>query len=134
MIGKVQSALGLILLLLACPHARSDAQTHAHAPAPSLQQVPAAELPPDARITLTLIKRGGPFPYRRDGAIFGNHERLLPVKPRAHYFEYTVRTPEARDRGARRIVAGRGTTGDVRTSGEYYYTADHYRSFRKIQE
>ncbi len=40
----------------------------------------------------------------------------------------------ARDRGARRIVAGAGADGDVRTSGEYYYTDDHYATFRRIRE
>lgn len=93
-----------------------------------------AALPEEARETLAAIKRGGPFPYRKDGSIFGNHERRLPARPRGYYREYTVATPGARDRGARRIVAGQGVTGDVRTSGEYYYTDNHYRSFRKIVE
>ncbi len=88
--------------------------------------IPVEKLPPEARETLALIKAGGPFPYPRDGAVFGNREGLLPKRERGHYREYTVRTPGARDRGARRIVAGRG--------GEYYYTADHYRSFRRIIE
>jgi ribonuclease T1 len=88
--------------------------------------VPIAQLPPEARETLALIKAGGPFPYQRDGAVFGNREGLLPKRSRGYYREYTVRTPGARDRGARRIVAGR--------AGEYYYTDDHYRSFRRIIE
>lgn len=93
-----------------------------------------AALPEEARETLMAIRRGGPFPYRKDGSIFGNHEQRLPARPRGYYREYTVATPGARDRGARRIVAGQGATGDVRTSGEYYYTDNHYRSFRKIVE
>lgn len=93
-----------------------------------------AALPEEARATLAAIKRGGPFPYRKDGSIFGNHEKRLPARPRGYYREYTVATPGARDRGARRIVAGQGATGDVRTSGEYYYTDNHYRSFRMIVE
>jgi ribonuclease T1 len=92
-----------------------------------------AQLPPEARETLALIRQGGPFPYRRDGAVFANREGLLPARPRGYYREYTVPTPGAHDRGARRIVAGAGDTGDVRTSGEYYYTPDHYRSFRRIR-
>jgi ribonuclease T1 len=96
--------------------------------------VQAARLPAEARDTLALIKRGGPFPYRKDGSTFGNFERLLPERPRGYYREYTVPTPGARDRGARRIVAGKGSSGDVRNSGEYYYTDDHYRSFRVIRE
>jgi ribonuclease T1 len=84
------------------------------------------KLPPEARETLALIKAGGPFPYPRDGAVFSNREGLLPMRERGYYREYTVRTPGAKHRGARRIVAGRGA--------EYYYTADHYRSFRRIIE
>src|SRR5512146_2478976 len=66
-----------------------------------------ADLPPEARHTLRLIDAGGPFPYKRDGVVFGNREHLLPNKPRGYYHEYTVPTPGARNRGARRIVAGR---------------------------
>lgn len=82
------------------------------------------ELPPEARATLALIRAGGPFPYARDGVVFANRERQLPRHPHGYYREYTVTTPGLRDRGPRRIVAGRG--------GELYYTDDHYRSFRRI--
>ena len=97
-------------------------------------EVSAAELPREAIATLALIRAGGPFAHARDGVVFGNRERLLPMRERGYYREYTVRTPGSRDRGARRIVAGRGASGDVRNSGEYYYTEDHYRSFRRIRE
>ncbi len=106
----------------------------AREPAKPVPDVPAAALPQEARDTLALIKRGGPFPYRRDATVFRNFEQQLPVKRRGYYREYTVPTPGARDRGARRIVAGAGTDGDMRTSGEYYYTDDHYASFRRIRE
>jgi ribonuclease T1 len=102
--------------------------------APQLHDIALADLPTQARDTLVLIRKGGPFPYRKDGATFGNFEKRLPPRARGYYREYTVPTPGARDRGARRIVAGVGTGGDVRTSGEYYYTEDHYRSFRRIRE
>ena len=75
---------------------------------------------------------GGPFVSKRDGIPFGNRERILPRHERGYYAEYTVPTPGARNRGARRIIAGRGRTGDFRTSDEYYYTNDHYESFRRI--
>jgi ribonuclease T1 len=88
--------------------------------------MPVAELPPEARATLALIRAGGPFAHRQDGREFGNREKLLPRRAPGYYREYTVQAPGARDRGARRIVAGRG--------GELYYTADHYRSFRRIRE
>ena len=90
------------------------------------QGVAVQELPPEARQTLALIRAGGPFPYARDGAVFNNREGRLPARERGYYREYTVKTPGASDRGARRIVAGRG--------GEFYYTHDHYRSFKRIIE
>lgn len=100
---------------------------------PQPSEIRAVELPKEARATLALIKQGGPFPYDRDGAVFGNFERRLPLRERGYYREYTVPTPDSKGRGARRIVAGRGTS-DAHTSGEYYYTDDHYRSFRRIRE
>ena len=91
--------------------------------------VPLAELPAEARQTESLIRAGGPFPYAKDGMVFGNRERLLPRQPRGYYREYTVSTPGARDRGARRIVCGgRAAT----TPAACYYRADHYASFRRI--
>lgn len=83
-------------------------------------------LPPEAIDTLQTIARGGPYPYRQDDGVFGNRERRLPSQPRGYYREYTVETPGSRDRGARRIVAG------GRPPAEYFYTDDHYRSFRRF--
>lgn len=94
------------------------------------QAVRLAELPRQAKETYELIRQGGPFPYGKDGTVFGNRERLLPAHPRGYYREYTVKTPGSRDRGARRIVCG----GQPRTPDACYYTADHYASFRKIVE
>lgn len=93
---------------------------------PGLPEVSVRALPPEARETIRLIRAGGPFPYDRDGIVFGNREKLLPLRPRGHYREYTVRTPGASNRGARRIVAAE--------TGELYYTEDHYASFRRIRE
>jgi guanyl-specific ribonuclease Sa len=84
-------------------------------------------LPPEARDTLALIARGGPFPNRQDGTVFGNREGLLPAQPRGYYHEYTVDTPGLDNRGARRIITG-GNPPVV-----YYYTDDHYRSFRAFK-
>lgn len=92
------------------------------------------DLPPEARKTLDNIKTGGPFPYRRDGSIFGNREYFLPSRSHGYYTEYTVLTPGSPDRGARRIIAGAGKERTPRLSGEYYYTDDHYQSFKKIIE
>jgi ribonuclease T1 len=91
-----------------------------------LPEVLASELPDEARRTLALIARGGPYPYTRDDVTFGNFERILPRKSSGYYKEYTVPTPGESDRGARRIVAGK--------AGEKYYTPDHYNSFKFIIE
>ena len=88
-------------------------------------------LPPEGREVMALIEAGGPFPYRRDGIVFGNFERQLPPERRGYYREYTVRTPGVQHRGARRIVCG---GWEVRRPDACYYTTDHYRSFRKISE
>ncbi len=92
------------------------------------------DLPPEARKTLDSIKTGGPFPYRRDGSVFGNREHFLPSRYHGYYTEYTVLKPGSPDRGARRIIAGAGKERNPRLSGEYYYTDDHYQSFKKIIE
>jgi ribonuclease T1 len=91
--------------------------------------VAAAELPSEARATLERIHRGGPFPYSRDGVVFGNREHMLPEQPRGYYHEYTVPTPETRTRGAHRIVCG----GHVTSVSECYYSDDHYQTFRRIR-
>ena len=87
------------------------------------------QLPPQAQQTLVLIKRGGPFPHAKDGTTFGNYEGSQPKQKRGYYREYTVKTPGARNRGARRIVAG-----GQPPAAEYYYTADHYATFRRNRE
>jgi len=86
------------------------------------------ELPRQGVETYRLILLGGPFPHEKDGVVFGNRERLLPGQKRGYYREYTVPTPDARDRGARRIVCG----GPPRIPDACYYSADHYASFRVI--
>jgi guanyl-specific ribonuclease Sa len=85
-----------------------------------------AFLPPEAIDTLQRIARGGPFEHRQDGATFQNREQRLPAQARGDYREYTVETPGSRDRGARRIIAG----GEPPI--EYFYSDDHYRSFRRF--
>lgn len=109
----------LLLLWLACFLGLAQAQEIAN-----------SSLPSEARETLQLIDQGGPFPYPRDGIVFGNYEKQLPPQARGYYHEYTVPTPGVRQRGARRIVCG----GAMRKPDACYYTADHYRSFRKIRE
>ena len=118
----------LLLLALAAglPACSPGAAPDAPQAAQGLLQPSHAGLPAEAIETLALIQRGGPFPYRKDGTTFQNRERLLPARPRGYYREYTVPTPGSRDRGARRIVSG-GDPPEV-----FYYTADHYRSFREI--
>ena len=111
--------LGLSLGLPTAAHARGEA------PPPGPPSVAFNALPIQAQTTIALIAAGGPFPYKRDGITFQNREQLLPYQSRGYYREYTVPTPGSRDRGARRIVAG--------VPGELYYTADHYRSFRRVK-
>lgn len=113
------AALGAVMLALA-------GAAPARGTAPQVPEMPAADLPPQARETIALIRKGGPYPYPRDGAFFGNFEKRLPQRERGYYREYTVRTPGAANRGARRIVAGKG--------GELYYTDDHYQSFKRVLE
>ena len=92
-------------------------------------------LPREARATYELILAGGPFPYAKDGITFGNYENMLPRQRRGYYHEYTVRTPGARNRGARRIVCG-GEAADWarKQPAACYYTDDHYATFREIRE
>lgn len=114
------------LLLLNCTelvHSRTGPEV------PEQPVIALGALPPEGQQTYRLIHQGGPFPYEKDGTVFANRERLLPRQARGHYREYTVKTPGARDRGARRIVCG----GEVPKQPETcYYTADHYASFRVI--
>jgi ribonuclease T1 len=98
---------------------------------PTIGTVTLTELPREARDTDALIRAGGPFPYSKDGTTFGNRERLLPEKARGYYREYTVKTPSAHDRGARRIVCGgyKPTAPDA-----CFYTSDHYASFARVAQ
>lgn len=102
------------------PSARSSGR-----PASAIQT--SIDLPREAHETIALIQRGGPYPHRQDDGVFGNRERRLPQKPRGWYREYTVDTPGLDHRGARRIVTG------GRPPSEWYYTDDHYDSFRKFE-
>jgi ribonuclease T1 len=93
-------------------------------------EVALADLPREAREVSALIRQGGPFRYERDGVVFGNRERILPAEPRGYYREYTVPTPGAKSRGARRIVCG----GPKTAPHACWYTNDHYQSFQRIRE
>lgn len=84
----------------------------------------------EAQQTLALVKKGGPFPYPKDGVVFGNYEGLLPRQSRGYYHEFTVKTPGSRSRGARRLIAG----GSLASPREFFYTADHYATFMRIAE
>ncbi|MBI3714426.1 MAG: ribonuclease N [Betaproteobacteria bacterium] len=118
---RVFTALTLLAAVVAC--------TPAAALAPKeYATVSLADLPKEARETMALIRKGGPFPYSKDGVVFGNYEKALPAQARGFYHEYTVPTPGARNRGAKRIVCG-GKSREL-----CYYSDDHYRSFKVIQE
>ncbi|MCX5016340.1 guanine-specific ribonuclease N1 and T1 [Streptomyces sp. NBC_00555] len=110
----------------ASPVAASSRAVPGAAPswAKGMATVRADALPQQARDVLALIDKGGPYPYRQDGTVFGNFEKILPKQKRGYYHEFTVRTPGERDRGARRIVTGEG--------GEFFYTDDHYDTFKAV--
>jgi len=91
-----------------------------------LPVIAVAELPSEARETLRAIKQGGPFAFPRDGVVFNNFEQVLPKRQRGYYHEYTVVTPGMNNRGVRRIISGE--------TNEYFYTADHYQTFKRILE
>ncbi|GAA4025204.1 ribonuclease domain-containing protein [Actimicrobium antarcticum] len=115
-----QVAVGCVAVILASSvHARQF---------PAQDSIPVGALPHEAKVTLSLIKQGGPFPYEKDGSVFGNYERQLPGQKRGYYREYTVPTPRARNRGARRIIVG----GQPPDRADYFYTADHYVTFKRI--
>jgi len=116
------AAFAFILAAFALP---AQAQREA-TPALGDKEIAAKDLPREAREALALIRKGGPYPYAKDGTVFGNREGRLPRQKRGYYREYTVRTPGERTRGARRIVAGK--------SGDTWYTDNHYATFRRIRE
>lgn len=121
---RPQLALLVLLAALAIGYL-VHAANGSHQGGLSAGTVALSSLPPQAMQTVHLIERGGPFPYPQDGEIFNNAEHRLPAEPRGYYHEYTVPTPGSPDRGARRIITG----DDAR---QYYYTADHYETFRRV--
>ena len=125
------SASAVTTALLLCGLA-SNAQAKEALPTatPALAEISLSELPVQAQETHRLVLAGGPFPYAKDGVVFGNRERLLPRQARGFYREYTVKTPGARDRGARRLVCG-GTSASA--PEDCFYTGDHYASFKRIR-
>lgn len=120
MIARIAAALLVAFGLLAMPAAAQKG------PPPAPAEIAIVDLPPEARATIALIRKHGPYPYAKDNAVFGNREARLPRRKYGYYHEFTVKTPGERTRGARRIVTGKG--------GEMYYTDDHYNTFRKIRE
>ena len=119
---------GLLLAALVAVQPAQGRQVERPIESNALPTVNLSELPPQGRDTYALILQGGPFAHDKDGTVFGNRERLLPMQKRGYYREYTVRTPGLKHRGARRIVCG----GPPKVPDACYYTADHYASFRRI--
>jgi ribonuclease T1 len=120
------SLVASLLLLSFVPMA---AQAKGPMLAAGFETIALADLPKQGRETYALILAGGPFPYEKDGSVFGNRERILPAQKRGHYREYTVKTPYARNRGAKRIVCGGSQPSQPEAC---YYTSDHYASFKRI--
>jgi ribonuclease T1 len=121
--------LVVLLVLLAIGYVartvRSDEHHSSSTHTQAVGTVALSALPTEARQTIALIQAGGPFPYSRDGVVFRNAEGRLPKEGSGYYHEYTVPTPGESDRGPRRIITG--------ADGEFYYTADHYESFRRVE-
>jgi ribonuclease T1 len=120
------NVLGMVVLVCTI-----TVQAKAPLPIQTLPVIALQALPKEGQETYRNIRKGGPFPYEKDGTVFGNRERILPRKDRGFYREYTVRTPGSRDRGARRIVCG---GYELRDPQACYYTADHYTSFSVIND
>ena len=118
-------ALAAAALALLAPATATAYSQHGYTDA-NPQEISKSALPVEAKDTLRLIRQGGPFPYPRDGVVFGNFEKRLPKKQRGYYHEYTVKTPGARNRGARRIVCGK--------TAACYCSDDHYETFKLIRE
>jgi ribonuclease T1 len=123
-------ASGLLLLSLYIAPGASAAKSSPEFVNAGLASIVIADLPKQGRDTYSLILKGGPFPYPKDGVVFGNRERILPKAPRGYYREYTVKTPYSRDRGAKRIVCG-GKAKEAAPDA-CFYSDDHYASFRRI--
>jgi len=123
--------LGTALALTATVGIFNPAMARDRAPqeSPPTPTVALSALPSEAQKTHQLILAGGPFPYSKDGVVFGNRERQLPKNARGYYHEYTVKTPGARNRGAKRIVCG---GNPPQNPDVCYYTEDHYTSFQRI--
>lgn len=124
--SRVLRLCWIVLAVLLWLPAQAQAAPATHSGQSGLPVITPAGLPAEARDTLRAIRQGGPFAYSRDGAVFGNYERILPKQPRGYYHEYTVKTPGASNRGVRRIISGE--------VNEYYYTANHYQTFKRILE
>jgi ribonuclease T1 len=120
------AGLALALALAIAAAAPATLAQRGPPPEPPVGDVARGDLPAEAIATLGLIAKNGPYPYAKDGAVFGNREGHLPKQKRGYYHEYTVKTPGSRTRGTRRIIRGGG--------GELFYTDDHYNSFRRIRE
>ncbi|WP_088283560.1 ribonuclease domain-containing protein [Ideonella sp. A 288] len=126
-LARLVGKLGLASLVVLSALVGAEAQ--ARGVVDEQAQVALSTLPKEAQHTQRLIRAGGPFPYAKDGTVFGNRERLLPRRERGHYREYTVRTPGSKNRGARRIVCGGRQPTDPEAC---FYTDDHYASFKRI--
>jgi ribonuclease T1 len=121
---RPQIALIALIAAVAIGYAVNAARDSGHHSGLRNGTVAMSTLPAQVADTVHLVQAGGPFPYRQDGEIFNNAEHRLPAEPRGYYHEYTVVTPGSPDRGPRRIIAGQ--------DGEYYYTSDHYETFRRV--
>jgi ribonuclease T1 len=128
--NKTNACIYALVLLVGSIFCTTLGHARTPNPAGNLETIQFTQLPPQGRATYQLIQQGGPFPFDKDGSVFGNRERILPSQQRGYYREYTVKTAGAGNRGAKRIVCG----GPARAPNACFYTSDHYASFRHIVE
>lgn len=142
---------GILLVLVAGAYVAKSCGLLDSAPEPSpsppSRTTPAAPVPLETRIpdvtirdlegkvvqrgevdlskTLERIERNERLSFRNDGAAFANRENRLPRKPSGYYREWVHPTSSLPGPGPQRVVTGDG--------GEIFYTADHYKSFRRLR-
>ena len=94
--------------------------------------VPLSSLPPEARRTEQLIHSGGPFPFARTAWYSATTRSACQRERRGYYHEYTVPTPGARNRGARRIICGGNRADGTRCLFLYRRSLQQFSSDREV--
>lgn len=129
MAASVSSALVALLLGISAVVIADRMVGGRHPEIPKITREALVRARPEVAHTLALIARDGPFPFAQDDTVYTNVQGYLPPLKRDGYREYTVITPGAPDRGARRLVTGGPRGRAPREFTWLYYTDDHYSTF-----